>query len=363
MTNFVLLDDICEIKSGGTPSRNNKEYWENGTIPWIKIGDFNGKYINDCDERITEEGLNNSSAKIFKKGTILYTIFATIGETAILNIDATTNQAIAGIRIMDEEKFDVDFIYYFLKSQKENSVHNSRGVAQNNINLSILKKYKVPNISIESQRQIAHKMELIDNMLENRKQQKADLEKFEESLFYNTFGNPETNEKGYETDVGKNLFEFTSGKFLIPEERKETGYPVFGGNGITWYADNYLIDFKTIVIGRVGAYCGNVRTTPEKSWITDNAIFIKKYKTNKFNIDFLYYLMKTFNISRFASFSGQPKITQKPLNELKYIIPPIKEQENFVIKIDKIKKQKEKIEKDIEDLTKMLEATMNEYFN
>ena len=91
----VRLCDVCEIQSGGTPSRANPDFWNNGTIPWVKISDFSGKYLNKTQESITQKGLENSSAKMFEKGTILYTIFATLGETCILDIQATTNQAIA----------------------------------------------------------------------------------------------------------------------------------------------------------------------------------------------------------------------------------------------------------------------------
>ncbi len=78
------LGDITEISSGGTPSRSKKEYWENGTIPWVKIKDIKEKFISTTEEFITEDGLKNSSAKLFKKGTLLYSIFATLGEVAIL---------------------------------------------------------------------------------------------------------------------------------------------------------------------------------------------------------------------------------------------------------------------------------------
>lgn len=96
---WVKLGEIADIKSGGTPSRSKKEYWDNADIPWTKISDFNGKYLNKTEEFINKQGLDNSSAKLFKAGTILYSIFATIGEATILNIDSTTNQAIAGIMV------------------------------------------------------------------------------------------------------------------------------------------------------------------------------------------------------------------------------------------------------------------------
>ncbi len=112
------LGDLCTIVSGGTPSRSKKEYWNNGTIPWIKISNIKSKYVEEADEYITELGLENSSAKMLKAGTLLYTIFATLGETGILTIDACTNQAIAGITIKDQSIITTDYLYYYLQSKK-----------------------------------------------------------------------------------------------------------------------------------------------------------------------------------------------------------------------------------------------------
>ncbi|MCV3383940.1 restriction endonuclease subunit S [Campylobacter lari] len=147
------LGDIAEISSGGTPSRNKKEYWENGIIPWVKIKDIKEKFISTTEEFITEDGLKNSSAKLFKKGTLLYSIFATLGEVAILDIDATTNQAIAGINIK-ENNINSLYLMYFLKSIKDKICSKGRGVAQNNLNLTILKQIEIPLPPLKEQERI-----------------------------------------------------------------------------------------------------------------------------------------------------------------------------------------------------------------
>ncbi|EOD6325199.1 restriction endonuclease subunit S [Campylobacter upsaliensis] len=139
---WVKLGDICEIVSGGTPSRDKIEYWHNGTIPWVKIADVKNNVVNQTQEFITELGLENSSAKIFKKGTLLYTIFATLGETAILNIDAATNQAIAAL--IETYDYDTKFLMYCLMSMKDYVNSLGRGVAQNNINQTMLKNFTIP---------------------------------------------------------------------------------------------------------------------------------------------------------------------------------------------------------------------------
>ena len=113
---YVKLSDLAEIQSGGTPSRSNSSYW-NGNIPWVKISDIKGKYITETEEFITEEGMSNSSAKMFERGTIIFSIFATIGKVAILDIDATTNQALVGLK--NNNQIDKTFLVYALTELSE----------------------------------------------------------------------------------------------------------------------------------------------------------------------------------------------------------------------------------------------------
>ena len=107
-----ILGEICLTTSGGTPSRGNKSYY-NGIIPWVKSGELNKGVIYDTDEKITEEAIKNSSAKIFPKGTLLIALYgATIGKLAFLGVDAATNQAVCGIYQNDsiDLKYIVDLL-------------------------------------------------------------------------------------------------------------------------------------------------------------------------------------------------------------------------------------------------------------
>ena len=193
---MVRLGDVCEIQSGGTPSRSKTEYWKDGTIPWVKIGDFSGKYLDKTTEHITQQGLDNSSAKLFSKGTILYSIFATLGEATILNIDATTNQAIAGIKIKDKSSVDIDYFYSFLKSLKDEVNRIGRGVAQNNINLSILKSFFIPLPPLETQKQIAAQLDKCTAVIAKHKQMLEKYATLIKSRFIEMFGdNPTENGK------------------------------------------------------------------------------------------------------------------------------------------------------------------------
>lgn len=160
---WVRLNDISSITSGGTPARTNSYFW-NGNIPWVKIGDIRNKYIDTTEEKITEQGLNSSSAKIFPKGTILYTIFATIGTVGILNIDAATNQAVAGVTFFGE--YSRDYMYYVLIGLKDILASKGKGMAQMNINLTILKNTPIPLPPLAEQKRIVEKIEELMPLIE-----------------------------------------------------------------------------------------------------------------------------------------------------------------------------------------------------
>lgn len=160
---WARLNDISSITSGGTPARANSSFW-NGNIPWVKIGDIRNKYIFTTEEKISEQGLNSSSAKIFPKGTILYTIFATIGTVGILNIDAATNQAVAGVTFFGE--YSRDYMYYVLIGLKDILVSKGKGMAQMNINLTILKNTPIPIPPLAEQKRIVEKIEELMPLIE-----------------------------------------------------------------------------------------------------------------------------------------------------------------------------------------------------
>lgn len=182
------LGELCDVVSGGTPSRAITEFWEGGTIPWIKIGNIKGKYVGEVDEYITQAGLEGSSAKILSAGTILFTIFATLGEVGILTIKACTNQAIAGITIKNQSEALTDYLYYFLKSKKSHVTALGRGVAQNNINLSILRNFEVPIPALSTQKQIVDVLDKAEKIIETRQQQLQKLDELVKARFIELFG-------------------------------------------------------------------------------------------------------------------------------------------------------------------------------
>jgi type I restriction enzyme S subunit len=155
----AALGDIAKWGSGGTPSRINPSYYGGG-IPWVKTGDLGPKKLSVASEFITAEGLQNSSAKIFPKGSVAIAMYgATIGKTSILDIDASTNQACAVA--IPLQGIDRVFTYYLLNNEKENFIKKGKGGAQPNISQEILKAHLIQLPPLNEQIRIADKLDSV----------------------------------------------------------------------------------------------------------------------------------------------------------------------------------------------------------
>lgn len=385
---MVKLGDVSVLKAGGTPSRSKKEYWDNGTIPWIKIKDFKGKYINKSEEKITETGLENSSTKILKKGTILYSIFASVGEVSILNIEATTNQAIVGIEV-DENIIKTNFLFYFLISIKTRILSKSRGVAQNNVNLSILKEIEIPLLPMEIQEQIANTLDKVSEVIKLQKEKYKQLDNLIKSVFYEMFGDPVLNDKGWES---RKLKDLTSkiGSGSTPRGGKEA----YKTKGITLIRSMNIYDSKFIKEGLVfidenqanklknveikkgdilfnitGASINRACMVPSfllPARVNQHVSIIRPIK--EINSIFLLnqlisleYKKLLYNIAT-AGGATREAITKDNLENLNVLIPPLKLQEKFENIVKKIEKQKEIVEKTIENSENLFNSLMNGYF-
>jgi restriction endonuclease S subunit len=143
---------VCETSSGGTPLKSKKEYYENGTVPWLKSGEVNQGYVYETEEKITQMGLKNSSAKIFPIDTVLIAMYgATAGKVGLLKTEASTNQAVCGI--LPNDKFIPEFLYFYLRTRTDDMVKLSGG-AQPNISQAIIRNMEIPLIPIDTQKML-----------------------------------------------------------------------------------------------------------------------------------------------------------------------------------------------------------------
>ena len=132
-----------DMETGGTPHTRNQDFWKNGTINWLKIGDIDDKFVNKTELKITEAGQKDKNLKIYSEGTILYSIFGTIGKIGILNIKSTLNQAICSI-VPDNNIVDTEYLYYLLMYETEKIASSKIHRTQDNINKTKLEKLELP---------------------------------------------------------------------------------------------------------------------------------------------------------------------------------------------------------------------------
>ncbi|WP_295623632.1 restriction endonuclease subunit S [uncultured Nitrosomonas sp.] len=196
---MLKLSEFCKTSSGGTPSRQHLNFYENGNIPWVKSGELRENIIFDTEEKITEEALQNSSAKIVPKGSLLLAMYgATVGRLAFLGINAATNQAVCSIQ-PDETICFPKYLYYALLQKVPEFLNMAAGGAQPNINQSLIKDTRILLPILEEQKRIAAILDKADAIRRKRQQAIALTNQLLRSVFLDLFGDPVTNPKGLAT--------------------------------------------------------------------------------------------------------------------------------------------------------------------
>ena len=357
------LSEIFTLQMGKTPTRAKNEYWNNGDNDWVSISDLStyDKYVGETKETISDLAVMESGIKPAPADTVIMSFKLSLGKTAITVKPTYTNEAIMAFIPNGNYPVHTSYFYHFFVGYDWSNGTN-RAVMGSTLNKATLSEIEITVPSIMEQIEIAKCLDKIDALISLRKQQLSKLDELVKSRFIEMFGDYRFNNKGFECKKGSELFKFSSGKFLPEEKRFENGIPVYGGNGIAWYTEEALIDFSTIIIGRVGAQCGNIHMVTTPVWITDNAIYIKEQKTKAYTLEFLTELMRMMNFYQYADFSGQPKITQKPLETLEYIMPPIELQMEYTAFVEQVDKSKFEIQKSLEKLETLKKSLMQKYF-
>ena len=334
---YVKLEEICTIVSGGTPSRSKSDYWNNGNIPWIKIKDMKSKYIDSAEEFITEEGLNNSSTKMLKSDTILYSIFATLGEVGILKIDACTNQAIAGLSLKEDSNILKEYLYYYLKSKKKDVNNLGRGVAQNNINLSLLRKFKIPVIPLCQQKKIIEVLDNVSSTINNYERELALLDELVKARFVEMFGEIEDCDK-WESKIWNEVVTIKNGRDYKKVLVSDGGYPVVGTGGEIARASKYLCPENTIVVGRKGSI-NNPMLMKEKFWNVDTAFGVIP-NSDYLHYQYFYCFCKFYNFMKLNKATTLPSTTKADLLKIRINIPPLELQNQFASFVQEIDKSR-----------------------
>jgi len=184
------IKSVCEkVASGGTPSRKRADYFtDTGGHLWVKSKELLEKGITDTEEKITEEGLQNSSAKFYPANTVLVAMYGVnAGQLGWLEKPATVNQAICAL-VVDPKKADWRFVYYSLFQNRQNLISQARGGAQPNLNKEMVENFEIPMTSdLPTQTRVASVISAYDDLIENNEKRIKALEEMAQLLYTEWF--------------------------------------------------------------------------------------------------------------------------------------------------------------------------------
>ena len=225
--NVRKIGDLTTVRTGKTPSRKIASNY-GGNIPWVKTGEVLDSVIFETEEHLTQEGLDESKCEVFPKESLLIALYGqglTRGRTAKLGIPATTNQACAVL--LPSKNYHTDYVWHFLRASYDRLRDLGRGGNQPNLNLNILREYKIPLPPLPEQKRIAGILDKADSIRRKRQQAIGLTEQFLRSTFLDMFGDPVTNPKGWEVKTMEELGTVDRGKFA-PRPRNDPRY--YGGD-------------------------------------------------------------------------------------------------------------------------------------
>ena len=374
----VKLGDVCKIVSGTTPSTNEASFW-NGRIPWITPAEIHetSHVICKTERLITEKAVEKKALNLLPKGTVLLTSRAPIGKVAIAGIDMYCNQGFKNL-ICSDEIYN-EYLYFFLKSKTSYLNYLGRGATFKEISKTIVENILIPLPSMTAQRQIAVRLDKVQELIALQKEQIKKADELVKSRFIEMFGDPVSNHKEWEIKTLKDLGDVMSGG---TPSRSISKY--FGGN-INWFSAgelNYLfIDKSLETITEEGLLHSNAKLFPAGSLLIgmyDTAAFklsILKQKA-AFNqacaaispkvvkVIWLYYVL---SLLKHEALKFRRGVRQKNLNlqfirDFKVPVPPLDLQKQFAEFVERIETQKALLEKRLNRLETLYKSLMQQYF-
>ena len=383
------ISTFCKTGSGGTPSRSNNAFFENGTIPWVKSGELKNRYITEVEEYITDLAVEKSSAKLVSKGSLLIAMYgATVGEVSQLAFDATTNQAICNIQ-PDENVCDVNYLYRFLEASKPYLLSRRVGGGQPNISQGVIKDLEVPLPPLSEQRRIAAILDQADELRQKRQQAIEKLDHLLQATFIDMFGDPVSNPKGFEVKkLSEQVDLIQIGPFgtqLHQEDYIENGIPLINPSHIkngkiipnhkltvsqSKYEEltQYHLRLNDVLLGRRGEMgrCAVV-TQNEVGWLCGTGSLFLRPNLEKINPFFLELLLSSDSIKRYLENVSQGQ-TMANLNKtivgtIPLISPSIEIQNKFFLIAEKIDKMKTELKSAKNQVNNLFESLQNQAFN
>lgn len=378
---YIQLGSLCNIVRGGSP-RPIQNYITDSAdgYNWIKIGDVapGSKYISSTKEKIKKEGLVKTR-QVFK-GDFILSNSMSFGRPYILKIDGCIHDGWLAIKDV-ENHFIPDFLYYYLSAPSTYSIFEKlvKGGVVSNLNSDIVKGIEAPVPRMEVQQQIVAELDKINEVIADCRELLCNLDALAQSLFYDTFGDPVTNPRGWQTQA---LSEIApqhpyNGKFSVEGDlwllnldmiEKNTGRII--GRYKVKYEDIgnsvYKIGPNQVLYSKLRPNLNKVVIADEFGYCTSELLPLNPRK-GLMNCQYLAYLLRTKECVNL--FSGKVAGAKMPRTDLKAFrtfqipLPPFELQERFAERIEQIEVQKKAVEETIANLQTLLDSRMDYWFN
>ena len=329
----TTISKLATIVGGGTPDTTVQEYW-NGGIQWFTPSEIGkNKYTDKSERTITQDGLNNSSAKVLPINTILLSTRATIGESSIAKTECCTNQGFQSL-IANEEITCYEYLYYLVATLKKELIRKSCGSTFLEISANEVRKIKTFIPSLEEQRKVASLLALLDERIATQIKIIEKLESLIKGLCQMLFSFEE-----YATYLLGDICSITTGKLDANAMVEGGKYPFFTCAEEVFSIDNYAFDTEALLISGNGVNLGYIHYYNGKF----NA-YQRTYVLDKFTIDINYIrlYLETFlknRIEQEKNIGNTPYIVLGTLSKMKIRVPDIITQQKIVKSMTSLKKK------------------------
>ena len=377
---YKKFEEVFDLQMGKTPSRDNPSYWGDGNT-WVSIADLKTKYIDSTKEEITNVAVEESGIKLVPKGTVIMSFKLSVGKSAIAKKDLYTNEAIMAFHPKDKKVLVSDYVYYYLTGYKWKGAN--KAVMGMTLNKKSISSNTFAYPSIAEQKHIVSELDLLSGVIEKQKAQLEELDKLAQSIFYEMFGDPVTNDKGLELRKLKELGELGRG---VSKHRPRNAPELLGGSMpliqtgdvsnsgmyITTYSSTYseigVAQSKVWLAGTlcitIAANIGNCAILTFDACFPDSVVgFIANEKVAL--KEYVYYIFERMQsiLEANAPAVAQKNINLKILDELLIPLPPLSLQQEFASKIEAIESMKAKVRQSLSEAETLFNSRMDYYFN
>lgn len=361
----IKLGNICRFQSGGTPSKGRPEFF-NGTIPWITTTALNGGNIGkeSAVDWISEQAIKESAAKIVPAFSIMVGTRVGVGKVAINTMSMSTSQDIISLLDIDESIWSKAFLCKFLQAKGTFLNAQARGATIKGIKIDVLSELELPEIPIEEQQHISQIIDKVKTTIAIRQSQLQKLDELVKARFVELFGDPELNPRGLPVLPWNAVFLTTTGK-LDSNAMVENGrYPFFTCAKESYKIDSYAFDCEALLLaGNNAAGIYDVKHYKGKF----NA-YQRTYVLRLMNEKWSYILFKRQLEDKLQYLQSQSKgtntryLTLGILNELRFVVPPVAEQEQFAVFVEQSDKSKVTVQKALDEAQLLFDSLMQKYF-